>query len=295
VLRIVGIPSSTYYNRRKQAVTDRPARVRPGRPYTTHSLTRSGRKVSDEQIQEWLLELAAGEEHGYGYAMLTECLKRQHELVINKKKVYRLCKELELLHPQRHKKVHYPRRLARHHTITGSNQLWQLDIKYGYVAGYDQFFFIADMIDVFDRSIVGYYTNSSCDALSVCAMVRTALSARVEPGQQLPIIRTDNGSQFVSMAFGELAAELDFVHERIPPKTPNMNAYIESFHATLEHWLLRKENFLTFEEAFQAVDEFMTFYNNRKMHGSLGKRSPAEFLAWIATEHPDLSAYNVAV
>ncbi|SDR89491.1 putative transposase [Paenibacillaceae bacterium GAS479] len=255
----------------------------------------AGRVISDEQIKEWLLELVSGEEHGYGYSLLTECLRKSYDLVINKKKVYRLCRELQILHPQRRKKVHYPRRLARYHDITASNQLWQLDIKYGYVDGYSQFFFIADMIDVFDRSIVGYYTGSSCEAKHVCDMVRTALNLRLMPGQQTPVIRTDNGPQFVSKAFGELAEELIFVHERIPPKTPNMNAYIESFHATLERWLLSKERFTTFEEAFQAVDSFMDFYNHRKMHLSLGKRSPAEFMQWIAETNPDVSEYKRAV
>lgn len=269
--------------------------IRPGRPHTTHSFTVSGQRISNEQIEEWLLELASGEEHGYGYEMLTECLRRQHDLQINKKKVYRLCHKLGLLHPQRRKKSHYPRRLARNHEITQSNELWQLDIKYGYVAGYDRFFFIADMIDVFDRSIVGYYTGSSCNAESICAMVRQALQERVDPAGNKPIIRTDNGPQFLSKAFGELAEELEFEHERIPPKTPNMNAYIESFHAQLEHWLLRKERFETFEEAFRAVEQFMDFYNNRKMHRSLGKRSPSEFMEWIATTNPDLSDYKIAV
>jgi putative transposase len=105
------------------------------------------------------MELVSGEEHGYGYLLLTECLRNQHGLIINKKKTYRLCKKLGILHPQRRKKVHYPRRLARNHTITGSNQLWQLDLKYGYVTGYEQFFYIADIIDVFDRSIVGYHMD----------------------------------------------------------------------------------------------------------------------------------------
>ncbi|OXM13905.1 integrase core domain-containing protein [Paenibacillus herberti] len=85
------------------------------------------------------------------------------------------------------------------------------------------------------------------------------------------------------------------MHERIPPKTPNMNAYIESFHATLERWLLSKERFGTFEEAFQAVDSFMDFYNHRKMHQSLGKRSPVEFMQWIAETNPDVSSYKRAV
>ncbi len=99
------------------------------------------------------MELIAGEEHIYGYYLLTQCLRDQHQLIINHKKVYRLCDELDILQPQRRKIVHHPRRLARNHNITGPNQLWQLDIKYGCVAGRDQFFFVADMIDVFDRKI----------------------------------------------------------------------------------------------------------------------------------------------
>jgi len=269
--------------------------ARPGRPGSVHSLTRSGKRVSNEQIEEWLMELVSGEEHGYGYLLLTECLRVQHDLVINKKKVYRLCKKLGILHPQRRKKVHHPRRLARNHTITGSNQLWQLDIKYGYVAGYDQFFYIADMIDVFDRTLVGYHIGSSCGAKEVCEAVKAALHSRLTLGDSKPIIRTDNGPQFISKAFGDLCVDEAVIHERIPPKTPNMNAYIESFHATLERDLLRKETFLTFEEAYQAVKEYMDFYNNRRMHRSLGKRSPASFMEWTKEAPAELKKYECAV
>jgi putative transposase len=266
-----------------------------GRPVTEHSLTRSGNVVSDAQIEEWLMELVAGEEQGYGYLLLTECLRVQYQLVINKKKVYRLCKKLGILHPQRRKKIHYPRRLARNHTITGSNQLWQLDIKYGYVDGYGQFFYIADIIDVYDRSIVGYHIGTNCEAKHVSEVVMTALRSRIIPGTTKPIIRTDNGPQFVSKAFGELCEAEVITHERIPPKTPNMNAYIESFHATLERDLLRKARFETFEEAFEAVRTYVEFYNNRRMHRSLGKRSPAAFMEWVKQEPDTLSKFNRAV
>jgi putative transposase len=209
--------------------------------------------------------------------------------------VYRLCKKLGILHPQRRKKIHYPRRLARNHTITGSNQLWQLDIKYGYVDGYGQFFYIADIIDVYDRSIVGYHIGTNCEAKHVSEVVMTALRSRIIPGTTKPIIRTDNGPQFVSKAFGELCEAEVITHERIPPKTPNMNAYIESFHATLERDLLRKARFETFEEAFEAVRTYVEFYNNRRMHRSLGKRSPAAFMEWVKQEPDTLSKFNRAV
>lgn len=150
------------------------------------------------------MELISGETHGYGYLLLTECLRNEYDLVINKKKTYRLCKALGILHPQRRKKVQYPRKLALNHTITASNQLWQLDIKYGYVAGYDQFFYIADIIDVFDRSIVGYHVGSRCDAKHVCEAVTVALRSRIRGCETMPVIRTDNGPQFISNAFGKL-------------------------------------------------------------------------------------------
>lgn len=241
------------------------------------------------------MELIAGEEHGYGYVLLTECLRNQHKLVINKKKVYNLCEKLGILQPQRRKKIHYPRRLARNHSIDGSNQLWQLDIKYGYVEGYGQFFFLADIIDVFDRIIVGYYVGSSCEAKHICKTVKVALRSRIALGQSNPIIRTDNGPQFVSKAFGEMCEVETLMHERIPPKTPNMNAYIESFHATLERDLFTKETFQTFEEAYEAIHTYMDFYNNRRMHRSLGKLPPVTFMNRIEAGTIDNTKYKRAL
>jgi putative transposase len=193
VLRTVGVHSSTYYARQNRA---RNASIgdtkdievqRAGRPVPGYSLTQTGKRVDDKQIKEWLMEFVAGEEHIYGYYLLAQCLRDQHHMIINPKKVYRLCAALDILQPQRRKIVHYPRKLARNHIITGPNQLWQLDIKYGYVAGRDLFFYIADMIDVFDRKIVGYYMGSTCEAKSICGMVAAALAARIKPGQAMPL------------------------------------------------------------------------------------------------------------
>ncbi|MFF2482935.1 transposase [Paenibacillus sp. NPDC058071] len=62
--------------------------------------------MSNEQVQKWLIELISGEEHSYGYRKLAACLRRQHHVIINDKKVYRLCEELDILKPQRRKIVH---------------------------------------------------------------------------------------------------------------------------------------------------------------------------------------------
>lgn len=61
--------------------------------------------VSDEQVEEWLCEVIAGDGFPYGYRKLTAVLKQEYGLIVNHKKVYRLCKQLGILLPQRKKKL----------------------------------------------------------------------------------------------------------------------------------------------------------------------------------------------
>ncbi len=227
------------------------------------------------------MKLIEGEESVYGYRRLTRCLQRKYKLIINKKKVYRLCRELDILLPQREKKVKYPRRLAKNRIVTGPNQLWQVDIKYGYVTSSRRFFFLASAIDVFDRTIVGHYRGKSCEATDVVRMLQKAMLVRgihADSDQQL-IIRTDNGPQFCSHKFNEFCSSQPTVeHERIPPRSPNLNAYIESFHSLLERECYQIFEFITFEQAYREVDNYIRFYNERRYHGSLNDWPPREFL-----------------
>ncbi|WP_409343053.1 IS3 family transposase [Paenibacillus sp. MBLB4367] len=294
MLRLVGVNESTYYSRKKRRSEQQyGSKIKPvpvGRPYSQYSTTIHGQKVSDAQIEEWLMELVEGEEQGYGYRNLAHALYVQRGLVVNHKKAYRLCKKLGILQKQRRKKFKHPRRLPQNRLVTGPNQLWQMDIKYGYVAGYDRFFFLFDIIDVFDRAIVGYHLGSSCEAKDVCTAVKRALEDRIQPGEKKPVVRTDNGPQFVSNRFGEMCLEDEqdpLIHERIPPKTPNMNAYIESFHSIIQRDLFAKEDYSTFEEAYESVHRYLDFYNQRRFHGSLKRMSPAQFYeAWKANKLP---------
>ncbi|OYD06075.1 IS3 family transposase [Paludifilum halophilum] len=275
VLRIVGIARSTYYYQTRYAVKEKQGSG--GRAAPGYSWTDKGEKVADEQISEWLMEMIAGSGSAYGYRKLTVLLRREYHLVINHKKVYRLCKRLDILRPQRQKRVKHPRRIARNRTVTASNQLWQTDIKYGYIAGEDRFFFVMPVLDVFDRSVVAYHMGPACTSGDAAATLRRALWRReLTTGDKL-VIRTDNGPQFVARAFGDAIEDLGCEHERIPPKTPNKNAHIEAFHRILEDECLSQSELESFEEACLAVTAFIRFYNRERIHGSLGYQSPAWF------------------
>lgn len=134
------------------------------------------------------------------------------------------------------------------------------------------------IIDVFDRSIVDDYMGFSCTAKDVIQSLQRALLKRQQFDiLEKPVIRTDNGPQFISHTFQEFCDNHDIEHERIPPKTPNMNAHIESFHRIFEDDCLSRWQFETYAEAYEAVTAFMVFYNERRMHSSILDLSPKEF------------------
>lgn len=181
---------------------------------------------------------------------------------MNKKKVYRLCAELDILKPQRRKRIRHPRRLANNREITISNQLWEMDIKYVYMALEHRFLFLMRIIDVYDRGIVDYHIGLFCEGQHAAQILQRALwKRRLFDCDTRPVIRTDNGPQFISHVFEEGCENLSITHERIPPKTPNKNAHIESFHRLLEDGCLSSEEFESYGQAYEAVVDFMEFYN----------------------------------
>ena len=249
-----------------------------GRPILGSSKTTNGEIICDEQIKEYICEIIESEGLCYGYYKITIILRRKFNLIINKKKVYRLCKELNVLRPQRIVKPKHSRKIAQNREITKPNVLWEVDIKYGYIHGEDRFFYIASFLDVYDRNIVEYHMGLSCTAEDITIILKRALMKRglYDKGTDL-VIRSDNGPQFISHKFEDACKELKLEHERIPFKTPNKNAHVESFHRLLEDECLSRYKFKTYAEAYEAVSEYMKSYNKVRIHSSLGYISPLEF------------------
>ena len=93
-----------------------------------------------------------------------------------------------------------------------------------------------------------------------------------------PVIRSDNGPQFVSNLFEETCVRFGVTHERIPVKTPNKNAHIESFHAILEQECYQYREFETYQQAYLEVSQFIRFYNTNRIHGSIYDLSPYQYI-----------------
>ena len=278
VLKFVSLNKSTYYyhiliNHKVKIKSER-----VGRPIVGYSLSVSGLSVCDGEIKEYIMEAIQDEAFYYGYHKITHYLKRRFNLIINHKKVYRLCKELHILKKQRVIKPPVKSRISVNRIVKKSNMLWEADIKYGYIIGEDKFFFVLSIIDVFDRSIIEYYMGYTCVGSDAASLLRRALIKRnLFDSNNKPIIRTDNGPQFISNVFEYGCIEIGVYHERIPNRTPNKNAHIESFHRIFQDECIGVYEFASYKDAYIEVARFIKRYNTNRIHSSLKYKTPNEF------------------
>ena len=90
-------------------------------------------------------------------------------------------------------------------------------------------------------------------------------------------VRSDNGPQMTSNMFREYVEGLKLDHEFIPPGACNKNAHIESFNSIIESDFLQVRYFKNFADAYKQTMDWMKFYNEERIHGSLKMMTPAEF------------------
>ena len=279
VIKYSGVSNSTWYNHLNKRCLDGRKENR-GRPFPGYSLNLSGDEVCDEIITCALRTYRSKMEfvNAGGYHKLSRYLRRDYGYIVNHKKVYRLCKENNLLLPLRKKisKVKC-RRISQNRTISKPNELWELDVKYGYIHGEERIYFILIILDVFLRYVVNYHIGLSCTGKDLVLTLNGAIQRHKADRRQL-IIRSDNGSQMTSKVFLKNIECYDneVVHELIPPATPNKNAHVEAFNSILEIEFLQVRYFDSYSQAYEKTVEFIHKYNTERIHGSLKWNTPSE-------------------
>ena len=166
-----------------------------------------------------------------------------------------------------------PDLVERRFTADAPNVLWVADITY--IPTWAGFLYLAVVLDVFSRRIVGWSMATTLHTTVVLDALSMALAMRRPRGV---IHHSDQGAQYTSIEFGNRCREAG-----VRPSIGSVgdaydNAMAESFFATLECELLARSRFKTQAEARNAVFEFIEgFYNPRRRHSSLEYLSPVEF------------------
>lgn len=273
-LSFAGLSPSTFYYKEKDEI-----KSSPGRPIPGYSKNKNGTLTSDSWIVGQLKTYRAdiNFQNGIGCRALHEYLELDFKITVNHKKIYRLCKENKLL-LSRKKKLKKIKNVAANIVVIRPNQLWQFDIKYGYVHGENKHFYFLAFVDVFSKKIVSYHIGTTCQKEDLKLTLKMALNHLSEEEIEGLIIRSDNGPQMSSNAFKTYVDSLDLAHEFTPIRCPNKNAYIESFFSIFEIEFLQVRYFKSLKEVHRQVAEWICWYNEKRLHASLKYNSPIMFL-----------------
>lgn len=167
-----------------------------------------------------------------------------------------------------------PDLVDRQFVASGPNQLWVADITY--VPTWAGFIFLAVVLDVWSRKIVGWAMGGDMRTSLVLAALNMAIEQR-RPDQSV-IHHSDRGAQYTSIEFGSRCREAGVRPSMGSVADCYDNAMCESFFATLECELLDRTRFRDHEEARVALFDFIEgWYNTRRSHSSLDYTSPVRF------------------
>ncbi|MFH1609827.1 MAG: IS3 family transposase [Candidatus Bipolaricaulota bacterium] len=166
-----------------------------------------------------------------------------------------------------------PDLVDRQFVATGPDQLWVADITY--IPTWEGFLYLAVVLDVWSRRIVGWAMASHLRTELVLGALDMALRQRRPEGV---IHHSDQGSQYTSLAFGRRCKEAGVRPSMGSVGDAYDNAMAEAFFATLECELLDRRCFRTRAEARMAVFRYIEgWYNPRRRHSALGYDSPVDY------------------
>jgi putative transposase len=166
-----------------------------------------------------------------------------------------------------------PDLVERNFAAAAPNRLWVADITY--IPTWAGFLYLAVVLDVFSRRIVGWAMETCLRTELVLKALEMALGQRRAAGV---IHHSDQGSQYTSLAFGKRCEQAG-----VRPSMGSVgdcfdNAMCESFFATLECELLNRQSFQTHVEARMAVFDFIEgWYNPHRRHSALDYLSPINY------------------
>jgi putative transposase len=242
----------------------------------------SKRRRADIALGDRIEELHRASTEAYGRPRIQADL-RDENIFVSDKRVARLMRERNIHGASRRKAFKTtirdddarpaPDLVNRKFTASALNQLWVADITY--VPTLAGFLFLAIVLDVFSRRVVGWAMATHMRA----ELVVDALDMAVHNRKPTNVIHhSDQGSQYTSIAFSKRCDSAG-----VRPSMGSVgdcydNAMCESFNAILECELLVKHRFTTQRAAALKVFQFIEgFYNPRRRHTSIGNISPAEF------------------
>lgn len=228
--------------------------------------------------QNWFLEWEKAAIINYakshleeGYRRLTYMMLDENVVAVSPSSTYRVLKAAGLLNRWNQTKTNskgtgfvQPQGIHRH---------WHVDIKYVNFKG--TFLFLISVIDGYSRYIVQHDLRMNMQEFDVQLTIQKAIE---KYSAYSPRIISDNGSQFISKDFAQYLKLEGLQHIKTSIAYPQSNGKIERFHRTAGEECLSKSSFINLDDARKQINEYIEFYNTKRLHSSLYYLTPEDFL-----------------
>lgn len=251
--------------------------------YAWRKRPKPARAKADAQLAVTVAAVHQRSRKVYGSPRVHEELKARG-VRVGRKRVARLMREngLEGRRKRRFKRTTdskhngpiAPNLLARDFTETEPNRAWVTDVTA--IATAEGWLYLAVMLDLFSRRVVGWATSSCNDTVLALEALQTALKARKPPPGLLH--HSDRGSPYASADY-RAKLRANGVRRSMSRKGDCWdNAVAESFFATLRAELVDHARYAARYEAKLSIGDYIdNFYNVERRHSHLGFLNPIEF------------------
>lgn len=258
----------------------------------------SQRTIYNRRLTEQILAIHRASDFTYGRPRITVELA-DRGILANHKRVGRLMYKAKIKGVSRrrgfvittHRNKHNhpaPDLVQRHFKATSINQLWVADMTY--VPTWAGFLYLAVVIDVFSRKVVGWSFGENMTTGLVIGALNMALVIR-KPSEV--IHHSDHGSQYTSVEFGKRCREMGVRPSMGSVGDAYDNAMAESFFASLECELIDRRSWKNKTEARLAIFTWIeSWYNPTRRHSGLGYLSPNNFEKKLKEKNQITIDYN---
>jgi putative transposase len=228
-----------------------------------------------------------------GWRSIQADLREYHNIVVNHKKVRRLMKELGIrgimpkVNTSKGNKADYKYPYAlKNMNINMANLAWCSDITYiklpqGYV-------YLVAIVDIYSRMILDYEISNTLDAEFCVRCLERCIKRYGAPA----VFNTDQGVQYTSNAWINILKTNNIIVSMDGKGRWADNIWIERIWRTIKYECIYLSGIENLQALRSALNKYIEYYNNRRLHSSLGYKQPAKCYN-LSVEENKFNAYVV--
>lgn len=262
--RVLKVARSTYYN------------------HISHK--ESNLEIENQKLKTKILTIYHNSKCRYGCVKITHILRQNGYPKISVNRVLRLMRQLGIKsitikkfknYSQKQQDIKLDNLVNQNFSASKPNHIWLTDITYIHTIK-NGWTYLACVLDICTRKIVGYHYNRKMDKMLVITALKNAYKNQGHP--QNVIIHSDRGSQYTSADYIKTVKHLNMKLSYSKKGCPFDNAPMEAFHACLKKEEVYICHYQTFEHARLALFEYIEgFYNRNRIHSAINFYTPIAF------------------